>query len=333
MQKNYNVVSNSSGKDSTATLLLAVEEQAENIKSVFADTGNELPQVYDYLDYLESKVGIRIQRIRADFSHRIENKKNVVQTKWRKEGVSEAIIEQALAVLVPSGNPYLDLCLWKGRFPSRMAQFCTDELKRNPVIEQVFMPLLDDPDTGDVWSWQGIRADESKKRAGYAKIEEVGAGLFNYRPILTWTAQDVFDFHRKHGVKWNPLYEMGMDRVGCAPCINVSKNELHELARRFPEQIDRIAEWERLVSLASKHQGASFFGPTVMPVDIKGMTNQEAMSKLNVHEVVKWSKTTRGGRHFDMMKLLPVPSGCSSSYGLCDTPVRDNGEVIFKQSI
>lgn len=333
MKKTYNVVSTSAGKDSTATALLAIERQAENILLVFADTGNELPQVYDYLDYLENKLGIVIRRIRANFDRQIAGKRAYVETKWRAEGVDESIVERALAVLQPTGNPFLDLCIWKGRFPSRKAQFCTEELKRNPVFEQVFMPLLEDPDTEELYSWQGIRADESAVRAKYKEIEEVGQGLFNYRPILNWTAQDVFDFHRKNGVKWNPLYEMGMSRVGCAPCINCRKDELHEIASRFPEEIERIAEWERLVSQASKRQGASFFGPGVMPVDIDGLTNQEAMEKLNVHEVVKWSKTARGGRVFDMMKLLPAPAGCSSAYGLCDAPVVDDGQVIFKQKI
>lgn len=327
----HNIVSVSSGKDSDATLLVALERGAPNIQAVFCDTGNELPQVYEHLDYLEGKVGIPIRRVRADFTRQIEGKRDVVQTKWRKEGVSEAIIERALAVLVPTGNPFLDLCLWKGRFPSRKAQFCTEELKRNPMLWQVLLPLCDD-EANEVVSWQGVRADESAPRAKLVECEEVGAGLFNYRPILKWTAEDVFEFHRKHGTRWNRLYEMGFLRVGCAPCINSRKEELHILSQRFPEEIERIAEWERIISQASKHQGASFFGPTVMPVDIEGMTNEEAMEKLNIHEVVKWSKTARGGRIFDMMKLLPAPTGCSSSYGLCDSPVVDNGEVIFKSA-
>lgn len=329
-KNDHNIVSVSSGKDSDATLLLAIERCVDNLQAVFADTGNELPQVYEHLDYLEQKIGINIRRVKGDFSADIARKREYVKNVWSAEGISESVIERALAVLHPTGNPYLDLCLWKGRFPSRKAQFCTEELKRYPVLNQVLLPLINDPDTGDVYSWQGIRADESAQRANYDELEEIGTGLFNYRPILKWTAQDVFDFHRKHGVKWNPLYEMGMSRVGCAPCINCRKEELHQLSARFPEEVERVAEWERLVSQASKRQGASFFGPGVMPVDIKGLTNEEAQKKLAIHKVVEWSKTVRGGKIFDMMKLLPIPDGCSSSYGLCDTPAIDDGSVIMK---
>lgn len=42
---------------------------------------------------------------------------------------------RALANLYPSGNPFLDLCMWKGRFPSRTAQFCTERLKTMVAVE------------------------------------------------------------------------------------------------------------------------------------------------------------------------------------------------------
>ena len=62
-----NYVNISGGKDSTATLLLAIERDTQNLRAVFADTGHEHAATYDYLDYLESAVGIKIQRVRARF--------------------------------------------------------------------------------------------------------------------------------------------------------------------------------------------------------------------------------------------------------------------------
>lgn len=427
MGKTINVVSVSGGKDSTATLLLALERGVENLQAVFADTGHEHPEVYKYLDYLESKLGITIRRIKPDFSLEIMHKRDVVKTKWARDiplalmadkpgrwelksnyakvkrevisevegdlgydeervpisseledkllcpdgveidypelptipedrysasengpfrwkpairGMSEAeamdrtetIIKQALSVLHPTGNPFLDLCLWKGRFPSRMARFCTEELKRNPMLEQVLVPLLEDPDTDEVFNWQGVRADESPSRAKLHEQDEVGDGLFNYRPILNWTAQDVFDFHRKHGVKWNPLYEQGLTRVGCMPCVMCRKDELQEIVNRFPAEIERVAEWERIVGMASKQGASAFYGPRVMGGggSIEGMDAEQAMSELGIHRVAEWSKTSRGGHMFDMFAALGPDVGCSSAYGLCDSPVVDNGQVIIQ---
>ncbi|MCF4676391.1 phosphoadenosine phosphosulfate reductase family protein, partial [Acinetobacter baumannii] len=157
----YNIVSVSGGKDSTATLLLAMAWGVENLQAVFADTGHEHPATYEYVDYLERILEIQIQRVKADFSFEIARKREYVSTVWREEGVSESVIENALAVLKPTGNPFLDLCLWKGRFPSTRRRFCTSELKVKP-IQQMFYPILDDGNM--ILSWQGVRADESLDR-------------------------------------------------------------------------------------------------------------------------------------------------------------------------
>lgn len=326
----FNVIAVSGGKDSTATLLLALERQAENVQAVFCDTGHEHPAVYEYLDYLDSRLGISIRHIKPDFSAQIGRKLMTVMTKWASEGIDRNIIQRASEVLKPTGNPFLDLCLLKGRFPSAMARFCTEELKRNPMRDQVLNPLLENPLTEEVWCWQGIRADESKKRSTLPEMDEPRDGLINYRPILTWTAQDVFDFHRKHGVKWNPLYEQGLSRVGCMPCIMCRKDELREIANRFPEEIERVAEWERLVSMASKRGASSFYGPRVAGGEsIEMMTHEEAQELLNIHRVVDWSMTGRGGKTFDMFARLAPDEGCSSAYGLCDKPTLDEDQVIF----
>lgn len=97
-----------------------------------------------------------------------------------------------------------------------------------------------------------------------------------------------------------------MGRVGCMPCINCTKNELFEIARRYPKEIERVAEWERIVAKASKRGSASFFPHS----DIAG----------NINEYIEWSKTTFGGRQYDIEKIIAfedVPL-CSSQYGLCE---------------
>jgi len=296
-----NVISISGGKDSTAMWLLALERDTPNLKVVFSDVGHEHPDTYKYIDYLEKELG-PITRIKPDFSQQILRKREVVDTKWRKEGVSEKIIQQALEVLHSTGNPFLDLCMWKGRFPSTMARFCTVELKVRPMFDQVYVPILE---TGNhVVSWQGIRANESLSRSKMGETEETPEGYTIYRPILNWDVYDVFKQHDKHGIEPNPLYKQGMGRVGCMPCINSKKEELYEIARRFPEEIERVARWEEIVSKASKRGSATFFTS-----DDRGH---------GIHDVVEWSKTTYGGVQYDLLKLMEEVPMCSSQYGLCE---------------
>ena len=191
-------------------------------------------------------------------------------------------------------------------------------MKRNPIINQVQGPYLDAGD--DVISWQGVRRDESIRRR-YLNENELketldnGAELWNYRPILDWTAEDCFAMHKKHGIKHNPLYEMGMGRVGCMPCINCRKDELLEISKRFPDAIERIAQWESAVGLASKHCYSTFFnieslGPGRDPV--------EYFEAENIREIVEWAKTSRGGKQYDFLRMDDEGPICTSVYGLCE---------------
>ena len=243
------IVTMSGGKDSTAVALLAKEQGVDAIYA-FADTGHEHPITYEHIDYLESELGIKIQRCKADFTKDIERKRGVVETKWRRDGVSEEKIEKALAVLQPTGNPFLDLCLWKGRFPSTKARFCTEHLKIIPVHQQILFPTLEK--YGAVETWVGVRADESQARAKLPDREMDDTGTEIFRPILKWTVDDVFAMHRKHGITPNPLYTQGMGRVGCMPCISCNKEELRQISLRFPEEIERVAQWESLIKEAAK---------------------------------------------------------------------------------
>lgn len=301
-----NIVSISGGKDSTATLLYAIDLKVKNLMAVIADTGNEHQLTYEYVHYLEKMTGVPIIWLKADFSTHIEAKRQRLFKVIRGEKVrgnwnrKKAI--RTLKHLKVSGNPFLDLCIWKGRFPSTTARFCSTELKRQVILYQLQFPLIDQG--FKIISWQGVRADESADRAKLPVSDSIGDGVTNFRPILKWTAVDCFDMHFRHGIEPNPLYKMGMGRVGCMPCIHCNKAELRQIADRFPEEIDRIEHWEREVGAASRSLSATLFTS-----DKRGH---------GIRELVEWSKTTRGGKHYDLIPLTEDNSACSSIYGLCE---------------
>jgi 3'-phosphoadenosine 5'-phosphosulfate sulfotransferase (PAPS reductase)/FAD synthetase len=301
------VASISSGKDSEATaIILRDRYPAEETRFVFADTDNEHRHVYGHLDYLRKALGRPIDVVHADFSAEIARKREYVLNVWPTKGVPSDVCERAASVLIPTGIAYLDLCLWKGRFPSTKAAFCTQELKRYP-LDRYMMGLL--AEGHEVESWQGVRRDESQQRKDALPRERSAEGWWIVRPIVDWSAQQVVDFCVSKGFRLNPLYSLGFRRVGCAMCINESKEGVNNWALQFPEVVDKIREWERLVGLASKRGKSSFFAA---PED--GRADRQGR---NIDEYVQWSATTRGGKQYDLMKSAPA-AGCSSIYGLCE---------------
>lgn len=329
--KYIHVVSFSSGKDSQATLLLAIEQCGkENVRAVIADTDNEDPAVFEHCKYIEQELGIKIIILKADFTAQIKHRRQFIandrrvkkrrQTKYNPDGsvLSRKVMRvrwtnkqkrRALKHLHVSGNPYLDLCMWKGRFPGRRAQFCTQELKTMPLVE--YQMGLVDQGYG-VISWQGVRRDESHARKDAKLMQRIGKRMWAFRPIIHWDAQKTVNYSTDRGLKVNPLYSMGFDRVGCMPCINCGKGEINNIGARRPEELKRIEAWEKQVGLCSKPSESSFF-PT---------PNREAhLNRRGIWNVVEWAKTTRGGKQFDLLQETESPV-CSSSYGLCDQPAK-----------
>jgi hypothetical protein len=167
-----------------------------------------------------------------------------------------------------------------------------------------------------ILSWQGVRSDESLSRRYLPECDEVGGGLFNYRPLLKWKVADVFEAHRHAGIQPNPLYLQGANRVGCMPCIHCAKGELRQIALRWPQEIDRVREWERIVSEASRRGVSTFFNATDDPTYSEA--DEISHETYGIDRVVEWSMTSRGGRQFDMFARLDI-GGCSSAYGLCES--------------
>ncbi|PNY82877.1 phosphoadenosine phosphosulfate reductase family protein [Deinococcus koreensis] len=80
------ILSLSGGKDSTA-LAIYMRDKIPNMEYIFCDTGEELPETYDYLDRLEAYLGKPIVRLNPDrpFAHYLDIYRGVLpdsRTRW-----------------------------------------------------------------------------------------------------------------------------------------------------------------------------------------------------------------------------------------------------------
>lgn len=224
------IVPVSGGKDSATCLALAIDKVgAENVTAVFNDTGWEHPITYEYLTYLEERLGVKIHRTIGGN---------------RKDGKK--------AQTLP------DLIRAQGRFPFGLGRFCTTHLKQYALRDWYKDNLYDGSTQYEIWF--GMRAAESVQRAkkykGMTEEELYDIGdLFPSRwnkklratlkaklPILNWGTDEVFQYLKEHNIEHNPLYDEGTnDRVGCYPCMLAGKKVQEKMLNtEFGKQ--RLAE-------------------------------------------------------------------------------------------
>ena len=299
------IASVSGGKDSAA-MCLHLREHAIPYQAIFADTGWEHPDTYQYIrEVLEPRIG-PITWLRSERGGMVE---------WIRH---------------------------KAMFPSRQARWCTDELKIVPIRKH-FRQLID-AGHGPITNAVGIRAAESRSRAVLQEREHWHGDARGdlpievWRPLLQWTEQQVIDIHRRHNLRPNPLYLRGAKRIGCWPCIYARKDEISLLSRIDVATVNKIRDLEAEVTALARDR-ARRRSMTAFPVDLTDAELIAVEAELRdpqstrherhffsasdprpeaskIDRIVEWAHTARGGKQM-MMYLDNNPSGCMR-WGLCD---------------
>lgn len=78
---------------------------------------------------------------------------------------------------------------------------------------------------GTLGAWiTAIRRDQTAARANARKIEWDGKfGLVKINPLADWSAEQVWEYVRRHDVPYNPLHDQGYPSIGCTHCTRAVK--------------------------------------------------------------------------------------------------------------
>lgn len=204
------VIGLSAGKDSTAVALLFKQRFPKlepHVHFVFADTGAELKETYEYLDRLEKYFKKPIKRLVS------------------KAGTLEAIIEK-----------------YGGYLPSARSRYCTRLSKIVP-----FRDYMDDLAANHdvVFNLVGIRADEPT-RTGYEPCGQYATKVFTEIPLSDegMKLQDVFKLVEEEvGL---PDYYKWRTRSGCYFCFYQRRIEWVNLKEEHPDLFEKAKSFEKV---------------------------------------------------------------------------------------
>lgn len=195
----------SGGKDSQVVLDLCTRAiPSQSFEVIYSDTGYELPPSLDLYKEIQDYYHQKFPDLKFSTTKNHESVLNY----WDKIGT-----------------------------PSDKHRWCCSVMKTAPLYRSL---KLEGNKQARVLTFDGVRAEENTRRAGYNRI---GKGVkhdtvINARPILEWNATEIFIYLFKHSLHINPAYRMGMTRVGCLICpyssewneMIVSKSFKHNLS-------------------------------------------------------------------------------------------------------
>ncbi len=253
------IINVSGGKDSTVCLLLALKQyHKKDIIPIFADTNFEHSLTYEYLDYLEDKLKVKIERVKSK----------------KYKGIIDCIRDKKM-------------------FPSGVRRFCTFNLKLKPIWDFIINNKLEEWE-----QWIGIRSDESigrSKKYGNIGVESIDLFWMNSKvpkilrkmqvrlPILYYREKDCFEFIADFGIEFNTLYRIGHKRVGCYPCV-ISGFKDYKKCWMNPEGKRNIKKLFKLEKEFNDQGKASRIKPDANRFRLKKILEMED-SKLNLFEL------------------------------------------------
>lgn len=118
--------------------------------------------------------------------------------------------------------------------PAKDHRWCCKLLKLNPLKVHL-------NETGECLTVQGNRWYESWNRAELEAVTQNPNNplQLNISPIRSWRALDVFFYLWLREIPYNPLYEMGYERIGCYLCPAMLEAEHENMERTHPEMMKK----------------------------------------------------------------------------------------------
>lgn len=247
------VASFSGGKDSQVVLdLVSRVIPSDDFIVVYSDTGYELPPSLELYD----KTKEFYQKKYPDLRFYIAKNHEDVINYWDKLGI-----------------------------PSRIHRWCCAIMKSAP-LSRLLKEVTGLDKQPKAMLFDGVRAEESVSRASRSRIGKnvKHNNMINIRPIIEWSAIEVYLYLLLHNLPINDAYRRGLSRVGCVICPYSSGWSEDLCGKLYPETIAPFIEKIR-----------------------EGLVRNNVSGVENYIKLGKW-KVRAGGRYNDSKASLSIIS-------------------------
>jgi 3'-phosphoadenosine 5'-phosphosulfate sulfotransferase (PAPS reductase)/FAD synthetase len=122
--------------------------------------------------------------------------------------------------------------------PSNIQRWCCSVMKTAPLYKKL-KEISKKEKQPHVLTFEGIRGEESPKRANYSRIgkDVKHNNVINARPILYWNLVAIYLYLFNNNLPVNPAYKCGLTRVGCVTCPFASSWNDNICLKKYPEKL------------------------------------------------------------------------------------------------
>lgn len=207
----------SGGKDSTVMLDIIQRFVVKNIPAVFCNTGNEFPEILQFVGKTKNvtviRPKIRIKQIIEKYGFPLVSKEQSRYINQAKHTKSEKLLNIRLNGSKKGIGKISEKWKFLIQAPFDVSEKCCDYLKKKPFQkfgkETGLFPII------------GTMAGESRLRL--QKWLKHGCNSFETNmlssyPLSIWTETDIWAYIHKFGIPYSPIYDKGIKRTGCMFC-------------------------------------------------------------------------------------------------------------------
>lgn len=226
----WNVISLGAGVQSSVMALMATRGLIKPMPdfAIFADTQDETPKVYDWLDWLEKQLAFPLERVSKG---KLSEKS--LEMRVNKDGKRYSATHIPVYTLSPDGTA--------GMVPHRS---CTTDYKIQPILKAIRQrfEIKRGQKELTVTSWIGISYDEMQRMKNSRE-----AWVQNRWPLVErrMTRQQCLQWMQENGYPEPP-------RSSCVYCPFHSDAEWRRLQTEEPEQFAVAVEFERKMQAAKE---------------------------------------------------------------------------------